>query len=187
MRLSQRLRTGVVSGSLAVLLIGGFGGTAALADPQDQAAGGGLVVLSDFVQGGQNIPPGQAAQSDCVQSSRFARNSQIVFRARVLDGATGQELAGGDLSSVQATLGDGTVLDLHYGGHPGGGAPVTDHFWSAAWLVPQDYPTGTVNVSISATANDGRTGDWIPFNVAPSALIITSQVLPELAPPAPSK
>ena len=181
MRLSNRVRMGMASSSLAMLLVGAFGGTAVFAAPEDQAATS-LVVLTDFVRGATNIPGPQMAQNACVQQSRFARNSEIVVRTRVIDGATGLEMTNDDLSSVQATLGDGTVLDLHYSGHPGGGAPVTDHFWAAAWLVPKDYPTGSLNVTVTATANDGRTADWIPFNVAPSALAITSEVVPDVKP-----
>jgi hypothetical protein len=133
------------------------------------ASAGSLVVLADFVVGaptpGPNVP-------SCVQLSQFPQGSKVVIRTRVIDGSTGEELSDSDLSSVQVTLDGGIVLNETYGGHPGGGATPTDHFWSAAWTIPADYPTGTVDVAITATAFDGRTATWVPFNVAASSLTV---------------
>jgi hypothetical protein len=141
----------------------------------DTAPAGNLIVLTDFVLGGPTSGP---QVPSCVQLSRFSQGSKVVVRTRVIDGFTGQELTDGDLSSVQVTLDSGMVLNERYGNHPGGGAPVTDHFWSAAWSIPADYPTGTVSVSITATASDGRTASWIPFNVAPSSLTVIPATTP---------
>jgi hypothetical protein len=50
-------------------------------------------------------------------------------------------------------------------------------------MIPKDYPAGTVSYSIVATAPDERTGHFEPFNVAPSLLTVTSDVVPDVAPP----
>ncbi|MBI4491697.1 MAG: hypothetical protein HY690_02775 [Chloroflexi bacterium] len=144
---------------------------------------GALIVQADFVQGVTNLPGPQMPLKACVVTSRFPRNSELVFRARVWDPQTGQALEGQGVSSLQIGLADGTTLDMNYGPHPPQGEP-TDAYWTAAWMVPKDYPTGTLDFSITATAPDGRTGQYVPFNLAPSLLAITSEVLPDLPPPA---
>jgi hypothetical protein len=133
------------------------------------APNGSLVILTDFVLGGPTSGPDVPS---CVQLSRFAQGSKVVVRTRVIDGATGQALTDSDLSSVQVTLDGNAAMSEAYGGHPGGTAPKTDYFWSAAWTIPTNYATGSVNVTVTATANDGRTATWEPFNVAPSALTV---------------
>jgi hypothetical protein len=96
-----------------------------------------------------------------------------VVRTRVIDGSTGQALSDSDLSSVQVAFDGNPAVDETYGGHPGGPAPKTDYFWSTAWTIPPDYPTGNVDVTVTATAQDGRTATWQPFNVAASGLMVT--------------
>ncbi|MGA7271997.1 MAG: hypothetical protein WB239_13080 [Acidimicrobiia bacterium] len=134
-----------------------------------------LTVQADTVQGSANIPEDQRATAVCVLNSRYPRNGEVVFRTRVTDPVTGEELDDQALSSVQVKLGDGTVLDMKYGGHPHDN-PV-DFFWAAGWDIPADYPTGTLNYEIVATDQSGRTGTFSPFNVQSSLLTITDQVL----------
>lgn len=134
-----------------------------------------LTVQADTVQGSANIPEDQRATAVCVLNSRYPRNGEVVFRARISDPVTGEELDDQALQSVQVKLGDGTVLDMNYGGHPHDN-PV-DFFWAKGWDIPADYPTGTVDYEIIATDNDGRTGSFSPFNVESSLLTVTDQVL----------
>ena len=167
MKLLRAIPVRVVVCAAAAMLAIVEGAVPALAQP---APSGNLVVLTDFVLGGAGLAP---EVPSCVQLSQFSQGTAIIIRTRVLDGATGQELSDADLSSVQVTLDGGIVLNERYGGHPGGpGATVTDHFWSAAWRIPADYPTGAVQVAVTATANDGRTAAWMPFNVAASDLTV---------------
>jgi hypothetical protein len=113
--------------------------------------------MGDTVSGPLNIPEAEMGGAVCVQQSRFARNSEIVWRARVLDGA-GAQLGDGDLESVEVRLADGQTFDMRYGPHPRDNA--TDEFWTAAFDVPADYPTGTLNYEIVATATDGTTATF---------------------------
>jgi hypothetical protein len=133
-----------------------------------------LIVQADVVSGPLNIPSEEAAGKVCVLQSRFARNSEIVWRARVMDPVTGEQLSDTDLEGVQVQLADGQVLDMRYGDHPRDNP--TDRFWTTAFDVPVDYPTGTLGYEIVATAIDGNTGSFVPFNVAPSLLTITDEV-----------
>jgi hypothetical protein len=133
-----------------------------------------LSVQADTVSGPLNIPGDQRASRVCVQQSRFARSSEVVWRARVMDPVTGVQLDDAALASVQVRLADGQVLDMRFGPHPRDNP--TDVFWTTAFDVPADYPTGTLGYEVVATGNDGRTGTFTPFNVAPSLLTITDEI-----------
>jgi len=133
-----------------------------------------LTVQADTVSGPLNIPNDQAAGRVCVAQSRFARNSEIVWRVRVIDPLTGQQLDDTALQTVQVKLADGQVLDMRYGDHPRDNP--TDKFWTTSFDIPEDYPTGTLGYEVVAVATSGMTGDFTPFNVAPSLLTITDEV-----------
>lgn len=141
--------------------------------PQEVAAN--LVIHADTVFGPTNIPEKERATLVCVLASRFPRNSEIVWRARVVDPVSGQELDDSALASVQVKLADGQVFDLHYGAHPQD--EPADFFWTTSFDIPTDYPTGTLEYEIVATHTDGRTATFVPFAVAPSLLTITDEVL----------
>jgi hypothetical protein len=99
----------------------------------------------------------------------------VVFRIKVTDPATSNNMDDKALTSVVVTLKDGQTLNARYGGHPGGqGVTPTDYFWSAAWKIPANYPTGSVPYKVTATSNDGRTGTFSEFNVAPSLLQVVA-------------
>jgi hypothetical protein len=111
----------------------------------------------------------------CVNLSQFPRNSEVVWRARVIDPVTGEELGDDDLDSVEVNLGDGQTFEMRYGPHPRDNP--TDFFWTTSWDIPADYPTGTVDWEVVASGSDGSTGSYAPFDVAPSLLTITDEVL----------
>jgi hypothetical protein len=39
-----------------------------------------------------------------------------------------------------------------------------DYFRSAVWLIPEDYPTGSLSYKVVATDMQGNTQSWAPFN-----------------------
>lgn len=107
----------------------------------------------------------------CVQANTFKRNDRIVFRAHVIDTATGADLDASGMQSVVAELPDGSKFDLEFGDHPPENS--TAHFWSVGWTVPADYPTGTLSYKIVATNKAGQSVTFEPFKVFPSQLTIT--------------
>ncbi|MBW7921265.1 MAG: hypothetical protein H3C51_04110 [Rubellimicrobium sp.] len=105
----------------------------------------------------------------CVLANQFAHGDVVVFRVRVLD-ATGAQLGDDDLASLTVSLPDGQSFDMHYGGHPPGDD--LDFYWTVTWMIPDDYPTGTLGYHVTATGKDGATHDWAPFHMPPSTLTI---------------
>ncbi|MGE5539724.1 MAG: hypothetical protein ACM30I_13990 [Gemmatimonas sp.] len=106
----------------------------------------------------------------CVLKSRFHAGEGVVFRVRVLDPATGDQLDGSKLKSLVVALADGTKVPMKYGGHPRGGKE--DTFWSTSWKVPENFPTGTFAYTIVATDQQGQEVRWQPFTVKNSMLTI---------------
>jgi hypothetical protein len=126
-----------------------------------------LILSSDMVAGsGGTVPP----TSSCVLASQFKLGNQVVFRIRVYDPVTGQPMDDKALSSVTVTLPDGQSFKAKYSGHPSK-APL-DSFWATSWVIPANYPTGTLSYKTTATSIDGRTGAFDNFNVQPSLLTV---------------
>ena len=181
---SKWLVVAVAAGGLMLAACGGSSTAAtaqAAAAPAAQTAATAstkvpLILQSDTVLGSTNLTKAESATLSCVRNSRYAHNEEIVWRTRVFDPATGQQMDDSMLASVVVQLADGTKLNAKFSGHPGSQA--TDHFWAVSWTVPADYPTGELDYQVSATGKDGRTGSFIPFNVSPSLLQITADVHP---------
>lgn len=117
-------------------------------------------------------------QADIVGEGCMLQNAYIndgeakaTFRVRVFDPLTGAELGDGDLEGVTVILGDGQEFEMRYGPHPPDGED-PDFFWAYGWVIFDGYPAGNVSYTIQATALDGRTGEFKPFNVAPSLLTV---------------
>lgn len=131
-----------------------------------------LIVNADAVIGSAGV---KNPADICVVSSRFPQGESVVWRVKVYDPTTGKPMDDKALKSVIVTLKDGQTFNARYGGHPGGqGATPTDFFWSTAWAIPKNYPTGSVPYQVTATSNDGRTGTFAEFNVAPSLLTVVA-------------
>ena len=143
--------------SLALLVALGVASTA-------HAQGGKpLFIAADMVRGPGGSGPG------CVLSNRFMRKEEVAWRIRVQD-ATGKQLDNTGLKSVVVELSDGQKFPARFGGHPP--KEPTDHLWSTAWVIPDDYPTGSFNYKVVATALDGTTQTWEPVNTKPSLLTV---------------
>jgi predicted transcriptional regulator len=132
-----------------------------------------LSITANTVISAEGAP---SPQSICVESSQFHPGEAVVFRVKVFDPATAQPMDDQALESVVVSLADGQTFNAVYGGHSPGGpdATPTDYFWSVAWGIPQDYPTGSVPYTVTATSNDGRTGTFNDFNVSLSLLTVVA-------------
>lgn len=170
------LSTGLVLVLVAVLVAACGGAQEEV--PEEAEIARRFVIQADVVAGPRNIPEAERAGRVCVLQSRFPRNSEVVWRARVIDPVSGEELDDSTLESVEVRLGDGQTFAMRYGPHPRENP--TDFFWTTAFDVPEDYPSGTLNYEIVATGPGGETATFTPFNVAPSLLTVTDEVLEQI-------
>jgi hypothetical protein len=122
-----------------------------------------LFIAADMVTGPVGSGP------ICVLRSQFMRKESVAWRIRVQD-ATGKQLDDKSLKGLVVELSDGQKFAAHYGGHPP--KEPADYFWSTSWAIPEDYPTGSFNYKVVATAVDGTTQSWEPPNVKPSLLTV---------------
>ncbi len=148
-----------------------------------------LILTVDMVRGAGGAPKGAA----CVMNSQFQRGEAVVFRARVFDPATAKELpvvasellarsvppereelgAMAQGLEVVVHLADGQSFPMRFGDHPGRGRPAADYFWTVSWVIPEDYPTGTIKSWVTADwSAESKSGRWDPFNSRPALLVV---------------
>src|SRR5215467_1476404 len=125
-----------------------------------------LFIEGDIVRG--NTPAGITGPV-CVLANQFKRKENVVFRIRVRS-ITGQPLDDKNLKGIVVELSDGQKLPASYRARPPanvranfGLTEPTDYFWSAASLIPPDYPTGSLSYRVVATDMQGNTQSWAPF------------------------
>jgi hypothetical protein len=124
----------------------------------------------DMVRGEQAGAPGPF----CVLTSQFKRLEKVVWRVRVVD-AAGKPVDDKGLKSLVIELPDGQKISAHHDRHPPPHlGPAADHFWSAVWIIPDDYPSGTFAYKVVATGTDGHSQTWQPFMMRPSQLTIAA-------------
>jgi len=98
----------------------------------------------------------------CADSSVFRRGNQVIFRMYIVDAKTGKVMNGKDLSSVVVKIAG--IADLKTGFKPQGGKPdaTAPWLWSAAWLVPDDYPLGAFKFTVQAKVK--KTGKVVTYD-----------------------
>ncbi len=137
-----------------------------------------LFLMVDVVQGSGNLTDEQKKTRSCILSNRYAKNSEIVWRARVFDPTSGDLMDDKALSGVQVKLANGKAVDMKYGAHPKD--PPGEAYWTGSWRVPKDSATGTLNFSVVASDAKGRSGEFKPFSVPSSLLTVTDEVLADV-------
>jgi hypothetical protein len=127
-----------------------------------------LFFEGDIVRGDQDGAPGPG----CVLNSQFKHLEKVVWRLRILD-ASGKPLDDKGLKSLVVELADGQKLPARFGVHPPPRiGPAVDHFWTARWIIPTEYPSGSFYYKVTATSLDGSTQTWEPFKSLPSRLAV---------------
>jgi hypothetical protein len=127
-----------------------------------------LFVDGDLVRGNQKGAPGPG----CVLDNQFKHLEKVTWRIRVRDGA-GQALDDKGIKSLVVQLPDGQSFNAKFGPHPPPAAgPAVDHFWTAIWIIPSSYPSGSLSYKVVATDLDGNTQTWEPFKSKPSQLTV---------------
>jgi hypothetical protein len=125
-----------------------------------------LFIEGDIVRG--NTPAGLTGPV-CVLANQFKRKERVVFRIRVRD-LTGEPLDDKAVKGIVVELSDGQKFAAEYRARPPlsvrkalGFAEPIDYFWSAAWLIPEDYPTGSLSYKVIETDMQGNVQSWTPF------------------------
>jgi hypothetical protein len=127
-----------------------------------------LFFEGDLVRGAQQGAPGPF----CVLNNQFKRLEKVVWRIRVLDEA-GKSLDDKGLKSVVVELPDGQKLSAKYDRHPPPAqGPALDYFWTAIWIIPTTYPSGSLGYKVVATDSDNKSQTWEPFKTRPSQLSV---------------
>lgn len=147
---------------------------------------GDLILAADLVRG-HTDPQGPT----CALTSRYQRGEMVVWRLRITDPDTGAMLPANpvDLLAMEippdadaaaalaegivvtAYLSDGQEFPMHFGPHSGNN-PV-DYFWTSSWVIPEDYPTGTLDYYITAEwPENEKSGRWDPIAVGSSKLTV---------------
>jgi hypothetical protein len=137
-----------------------------LANPASAQEARKMFIEGDIVRG--NTPSGITGPV-CVLANQFKRKENVIFRIRVRN-AAGEPLDDKGIKSLVVELSDGKKYQAAYRARPpvgvraalGLSGPI-DYFWSAAWLIPQDYPTGSLSYRVVATDMQGNTQDWVPM------------------------
>jgi hypothetical protein len=113
----------------------------------------------------------------CIPRLTFNPGDTIVWRAEIA-GPTGVRVNAAQIKAVglQAvvTLKDGTKVPLAFGVHPPfPNAPATDTYWSGAYFVKGDHPTGTLPWTLTVTDNAGNTVPFVPIGQANGVTVLT--------------
>jgi len=160
-------KRGARTSSVAALAVAATAGFANLTAAQEtQRPAQKLFIEGDIVRG--NTPSGLTGPV-CVLANEFKRKEKVVFRIRVRDIA-GEPLDDKSLKGIVVELSDGQKFAADYRARPPvairktlGFTEPTDYFWSAVWLIPEDYPTGSLSYKVVATDMQGNTQSWTPF------------------------
>ncbi len=163
---------------ILALVVPAMSAAAAAAAPARVA----YILQVDLVRGSDN-PTGTV----CVQTSVFKQGEELVWRARLIETATGREIGDegksqGEIAErnlkVTAYLENGMNFALKYGQHPPRpreGDPVK-WFWTTSWKIPPEYPTGTLKWWVIATDKAGAFVRFDPIgtgaNLPPVRIII---------------
>lgn len=133
----------------------------------DAIAANKLFFEGDMVRG---VPKGGPTGPVCVLTSQFKRGEKVVWRLRVFDPAKSKQLGKAGLKSLVVELPDGKQYKMHYRPHPP--KKSTDMFWTAAWKIPANYPTGSFAYKVVATDSSGKVHTWKPFAVRGSEFTV---------------
>src|SRR5215468_2019945 len=157
---ARKLDARTLSVVTVALAVAGFANLSAAQEAQK------LFIEGDIVRG--NTPAGITGPV-CVLANQFKRKENVVFRIRVRN-ATGQPLDDKNIKGITVELSDGQKFQASYRPRPPanirtafGLSEAADYFWSAAWLIPPDYPTGSLSYRVVATDTQGNTQSWTPF------------------------
>ena len=103
----------------------------------------------------------------CTQSSVFTRGEQMVFRVWGTDSASGEILSTENVSEGYVTFPGMGNQKLNWGAH--GPASNRVWFWTAAIILPADFPLGSGSARVVFKTDEGKTGTYdYQFTIVPA-------------------
>ena len=122
-----------------------------------------------FLRGETVLFLGVGIPHSCALNSYFKRGDRIGFRFTAINPATGTRDRASQL--VVHLNYRGQTIDLPMRDRQNVKQPERE-FWIAEWKVPDDAVTGIVNYTVTARDPQGRTGEFKPFDVESSQILI---------------
>ena len=144
------------------LLLGAVAATGALAAPALALQGATPTTLNvflyvDTVNGTRPVGV-KPRPIGCTQTNNFKRGEQVVFRVWGTEAATGAVLSTENVKYAYAKIPGQPNIKLNWGAH--GAQTNRVWFWTAAWVIPPDYPLGTADFRIVFKTEAGKFGQF---------------------------
>jgi hypothetical protein len=107
----------------------------------------------------------------CVQNAIYPRESKIVWRVEVVDVTTGLRVMP-EQGTITLVLPHGEEKAFRFSQRGGGRTEGAPWMWASAWVIPDDYPVGTLDYQLVLKMNDGRTASWnMPYTGSPLSIV----------------
>lgn len=152
----------VAIGAVAVL---GAMAMPALAQAPDKIP---VFLYVDTVNGTRPAPGTPPRPVGCTQTNNFKRGEQVVFRIWGSVADTGAILNTEIVKYAYVTLPGVPNLKLNWGPH--GAQSNRVWFWTVPWIVPADYPLGSVRARIVFKTDENKFGLYdFDMNIIPTA------------------
>ena len=110
----------------------------------------------DTVNGSRPAPGTKPRPVGCTQWTNWKRGEQIVFRIWGSEADTGAILNTENVKYAYVSVPGQPNLKLNWGAH--GAATNRVWFWTAAWVVPADYPLGSLKARIVFKTEENKFG-----------------------------
>ncbi len=94
----------------------------------------------------------------CTQTNSFKRGEQLVFRVWGSEAATGDILSTENVKYAYVKIPGQPNMKLNWGAH--GTQSNRVWFWTAAWIIPADYPLGTTTFRIVFKTESDKFGQY---------------------------
>ena len=126
-----------------------------------------VMLYVDMVNGSARAPGTPARpRGSCTQTNVFTRGEQQVVRVWGTVAGSGDILASDNVKYAYASFPGIANLKLNWGAH--GATSNRVWFWTAAWLIPADYPLGEATAKIVFKTEEDTLGSYeYKFTVVP--------------------
>jgi hypothetical protein len=152
----------VAIGAVAVL---GAMAMPALAQAPDKL---NVFLYVDTVNGSRPAAGTKPRPIGCTQSNNWRRGEQVVFRVWGSVADTGAILNTENVKYAYVSIPGQANMKLNWGAH--GAQTNRVWFWTSAWIVPADYPLGSLKARIVFKTEENKFGRYdYDMNIIPTA------------------